>query len=41
MKNPQSNYELQVDVGKKIFLEYNQETLIKKYQLEADMHPKS
>ena len=36
MRNPQSNYELQVDIGKKIFLEYNQETLIKKYQLEAD-----
>ena len=36
MKNPQSNYELQVDIGKRIFLEYNQETLIKKYQLEAD-----
>ena len=36
MKNPQSNYELQVDIGKKIFLEYDQETLIQKYQLEAD-----
>ena len=36
MKNPQSNYELQVDMGKKIFLEYDQEALIRKYRLEAD-----
>ena len=31
-----SNYEQQVDVGKKIFLGYNQKTLIKKFRLQAD-----
>ena len=36
MKKPVSNYELQVDIGKKIFLEYDQELLIRKYQLAAD-----
>lgn len=30
------NYDLQVDIGKKIFLEYNQEALICKFQLKAD-----
>lgn len=30
------NYELQVDVGKRIFLEYDQERLIGKFRLEAD-----
>lgn len=30
------NYELQVDIAKKIFLAYDQETLIEKFQLEAD-----
>ena len=36
MGSSQSNYELQVDIGKKIFLSYNQEALIHKFQLEAD-----
>lgn len=36
MRTLKSNYELQVDIGKKIFLEYNQEALIKKFQLQAD-----
>lgn len=31
-----SNYDLQVDIGKRIFLEYDQELLIRKFQLEAD-----
>ena len=30
------NYDLQVDVGKRIFLEYDQEVLIRKFRLEAD-----
>lgn len=30
------NYDLQVDIGKRIFLEYNQEVLIRKFRLEAD-----
>lgn len=30
------NYELQVDIGKRIFLEYDQQTLIRKFNLEAD-----
>ena len=30
------NYDLQVDIGKRIFLEYDQEKLIRKFQLEAD-----
>lgn len=36
MRNPKSNYDLQVDTGKKLFLEYEQETLIRKFQLQAD-----
>lgn len=36
MKNPASNYDLQVDIAKGIFLEYDQELLIKKFGLEAD-----
>lgn len=36
MGNPVSNYDLQVDIGKGIFLGYDQETLIRKYGLEAD-----
>ena len=36
MKKPVSNYDLQVDIGKKIFLEYDQELLIRKYHLAAD-----
>ena len=31
-----SNYDLQVDIGKRIFLEYDQERLIRKFRLEAD-----
>lgn len=31
-----SNYDLQVDIGKRIFLEYDQEVLIRKFYLEAD-----
>lgn len=36
MKQPTSNYDLQVDIGKRLFLEYDQEILIQKYQLAAD-----
>ena len=32
-----SNYDLQVDIGKKIFLEYDQEQLIRKFSLDADL----
>ena len=31
-----SNYDLQVDIAKRIFLEYDQEQLIRKFRLEAD-----
>ena len=31
-----SNYDLQVDIGRKIFMEYDQELLIRKYNLQAD-----
>ena len=31
-----SNYDLQVDIGRRIFLEYDQAALIRKYALEAD-----
>ena len=31
-----SNYDAQVDIGRKIFLEYNQEHLIQKFRLKAD-----
>ena len=30
------NYDLQVDIGKRIFLEYNQEQMIQKFRLDAD-----
>ena len=30
------NYDLQVDIGKRIFLEYDQERIIRKFGLEAD-----
>lgn len=30
------NYDLQVDIAKKIFLEYDQQLLIRKFRLEAD-----
>lgn len=36
MKKPASNYDLQVDIAKRIFLEYDQELLIRKFHLEAD-----
>ena len=36
MKKPTSNYDLQVDIARKIFLEYDQERLIRKFCLEAD-----
>ena len=32
----QSNYDLQVDIGKRIFLEYDQDLLIRKFRLDAD-----
>ena len=35
-KKPQSNYDSQVDVGRRIFLEYDQERLIHKFLLDAD-----
>ena len=31
-----SNYDKQVDIGRKIFLNYDQEALIQKYTLDAD-----
>lgn len=31
-----SNYDLQVDIGRRIFMEYDQEQMIRKYALEAD-----
>lgn len=31
-----SNYDLQVDIGKRIFLEHDQELLIRKFRLEAN-----
>jgi hypothetical protein len=33
---PISNYDMQVDMGKQIFLEYEQERIIRKFCLEAD-----
>ena len=36
MTKPKSNYDLQVDIGKRIFLEYDQKLLIRKFHLEAD-----
>ena len=36
MKKSVSNYDLQVDIAKGIFLEYDQEMLIRKFRLEAD-----
>ncbi len=36
MSNPASNYDLQVDIGKEIFLQYDQEALIRKFRLTAD-----
>jgi len=36
MKNNVSNYDLQVDIGRRIFLQYDQALLIRKYSLQAD-----
>ena len=36
MERSASNYDLQVDIAKRIFLEYDQELLIRKFRLEAD-----
>ena len=36
MKKSASNYDLQVDIAKRIFLEYDQEVMIRKFRLEAD-----
>ena len=36
MKKPVSNYDLQVDIGRRIFMEYDQDLLIRKYALDAD-----
>lgn len=35
-KIPQSNYDLQVDVGRRIFMGYDQQRLIRKFSLQAD-----
>ena len=35
-KKPQSNYDSQVDVGRKLFLSYDQAQLIRKFCLDAD-----
>lgn len=36
MNKSTSNYDLQVDIGKRIFLEYDQEQMIRKFHLDAD-----
>lgn len=36
MANTVSNYDLQVDMARKIFLEYDREALIRKFRLQAD-----
>ena len=36
MKNITDNYDKQVDIGRKIFMEYDQDLLIRKFRLEAD-----
>lgn len=36
MNKPTSNYDLQVDIGKRIFLQFDQKQLIRKFRLEAD-----
>lgn len=36
VKKKRSNYDLQVDMARKIFMEYDQELLIRKFQLQAD-----
>ena len=36
MQKPVSNYDLQVDIARGIFLEYDQDALIRKFRLRAD-----
>ena len=36
MKQAASNYDLQVDIGKRIFMEFDHQRLIRKFKLEAD-----
>ena len=36
MKQPVSNYDLQVDIAKRIFMEYDHQRLIRKFGLKAD-----
>ena len=36
MNKPASNYDLQVDIAKQIFMEYDHQRLIRKFGLEAD-----
>ena len=36
MKQPVSNYDLQVDIAKRIFMEYDHPWLIRKFGLESD-----
>lgn len=36
MEQARSNYDLQVDIAKKLFLEYDQEAMIRKFGLAAD-----
>lgn len=36
MEKGQSNYDLQVDVGRRLFLQYDQQALIRKFHLKAD-----
>ena len=36
MKKSASNYDLQVDIAKRIFMEYDQERMVRKFRLEAD-----
>ena len=36
MEKNASNYDLQVDIGKRIFLEYDQQRMIQKFRLKAD-----
>lgn len=36
MEKKRSNYDVQVDVGRRIFMEYDQDVLIRKFSLQAD-----
>ena len=36
MKKTESNYDLQVDIAREIFLGYDHEMLVRKFRLEAD-----